>query len=62
MKEIKINLSNGTVIRKGTLESLNSKSYSCKNITTCGNTDCEDCIFGKDDIFTLEQIKKRLIK
>ena len=26
------------------------------------NVDCDDCIFGKDDIFTLEEIKKRLIK
>ena len=28
----------------------------------CYRVDCDDCIFGKDDIFTLEEIKKKLIE
>lgn len=62
IERIKINLSNTTVLRKGTLKSLSYEVYSCKDVDLCNNVDCDDCVFGKDDIFTLEEIKKRLIE
>ena len=62
IKRIKINLSNTTVLREGTLRSLDYETYTCKDVDLCNNVDCDDCLFGKDDIFTLEEIKKRLIK
>ena len=62
IERIKINLSNTTVLREGTLRSLSYDTYTCKDIDLCSNIDCDDCLFGKDDIFTLEEIKKRLIK
>ena len=49
-------------MREGTLKSLDYKSYTCRDVDLCNNVDCDDCVFGKDDIFTLEEIKKRLIK
>ena len=62
VERIRINLSNTTVLREGTLRSLDYESYTCRDIDLCNNVECEDCIFEKDDIFTLEEIKKRLIK
>ena len=62
IKRIKINLSNTTVLREGTLRSLSYDTYTCKDVDMCYHVECEDCVFGKDDIFTLEEIKKRLIK
>ena len=62
IKRIKINLSKTTVLREGTLRSLDFSTYTCKDIDLCSNIDCDDCLFGRDDIFTLEQIKERLIK
>ena len=62
VERIKINLSNTTVLREGTLRSLDYESYTCRDVDLCNNVDCDDCLFGKDDIFTLEEIKKRLIK
>ena len=62
IERIKINLSKTTVLREGTLRSLDYETYTCKDIDLCSNIDCDDCMFGRDDIFTLEQIKERLIK
>ena len=62
IERIKINLSNSTVTRVGTLRSLSYQTYTCKDVDVCYHVDCEDCIFGRDDIFTLEEIKKRLIE
>ena len=62
VERIRINLSNTAVLREGTLKSLDYNTYTCKDIDMCYHVDCEDCIFEKDDIFTLEQIKERLIK
>ena len=62
IERIKINLSNSKVLKEGTLRSLNYKSYSCRDVDLCHSVDCEDCIFGYEDIFTLEEIKERLIK
>lgn len=62
VERIRINLSNTTVVKKGTLRSLDYEVYTCKDIDLCSNVDCDDCIFGKDDIFTLEEIKEKLIK
>lgn len=62
VERIKINLSNSTVIKEGTLRSLDYESYTCRDVNLCNNVDCEDCMFYKDDIFTLSDIKKRLIK
>lgn len=62
VERIRINLSNTTVLREGTLRSLDYQTYTCKDIDLCSNIDCDDCMFGRDDIFTLEQIKERLIK
>ena len=62
IERIKINLSNGTVLREGTLRSLEYESYTCRDVDMCYHVDCDDCMFGKDDIFTLEEIKKKLIK
>ena len=62
IERIKINLSNSTVTKVGTLRSLDYQTYTCKDVDLCNNIDCDDCLFGKDDIFTLEEIKKRLIK
>ena len=62
IERIRINLSNSTVTKEGTLRSLNYETYTCKDVDLCNNVDCDDCIFGKDDIFTLEEIKKKLIK
>ena len=62
VERIKINLSNSTVIKEGTLRSLEYESYTCRDVDLCNNIDCEDCMFYKDDIFTLSDIKKRLIK
>ena len=62
IERIKINLSNSTVIRQGTLRSLDYESYTCRDVDLCNNVDCDDCMFYKDDIFTLSDIKKRLIK
>ena len=62
VERIRINLSNTTVLREGTLRSLEYESYSCRDVDLCNNVDCDDCVFGKDDIFTLEEIKKRLIE
>ena len=62
VERIRINLSNTTVLRKGTLRSLDYESYTCRDVDLCNNVECEDCIFEKDDIFTLEEIKERLIK
>lgn len=62
IKRIKINLSKTTVLREGTLRSLDFSTYTCKDVDLCSNIDCDDCIFGKDDIFTLEEIKEKLIK
>ena len=62
IERIKINLSNTTVLREGTLRSLDYESYTCRDVDMCCHVDCDDCMFGRDDIFTLEQIKERLIK
>ena len=62
VERIKINLSNSTVTRVGTLRSLDFSTYTCKDVDMCYHVDCDDCIFGNDDIFTLEQIKEKLIK
>ena len=62
VEEIKINLSNSTDLKQGPLRSLSYKSYSCRDVDLCYSVDCEDCIFGHDDVFTLEEIKKRLIE
>ena len=62
IERIKINLSNSTVLKEGTLRSLSYESYTCRDVDMCYHVDCDDCIFGKDDIFTLEQIKEKLIK
>lgn len=62
IKRIRVNLSKTTVLREGTLRSLDFSTYTCKDVDLCSNIDCDDCMFGKDDIFTLEEIKKRLIK
>ena len=62
VERIKINLSNTTVLREGTLRSLDYETYTCKDIDLCSNVDCDDRLFGRDDICTLEQIKDRLIK
>ena len=62
IERIRIDLSNTTVLRVGTLRSLDYESYTCRDVDLCNNIDCDDCLFGKDDIFTLEQIKERLIK
>ena len=62
IERIKINLSKTTVLREGTLRSLDYESYTCRDVDMCYHVDCDDCMFGKDDIFTLEEIKKRLIK
>ena len=62
IERIKINLSNSTVTKVGTLRSLDYESYTCRDVDMCYHIDCDDCVFGKDDIFTLEQIKERLIE
>ena len=62
IERIKINLSNSTVTKVGTLRSLDYNTYTCKDVDMCYHVDCDDCIFEKDDIFTLSDIKKRLIK
>ena len=62
VERIRINLSNTTVLREGTLRSLSYETYTCKDVDLCNNVDCDDCMFYKDDIFTLSDIKKRLIK
>lgn len=62
IERIKINLSNSTVTKVGTLRSLSYETYTCKDIDLCNHVDCDDCMFYKDDIFTLSDIKKRLIK
>ena len=62
IERIRINLSNTTVLREGTLRSLDYESYTCRDVDLCNNVDCDDCVFYKDDILTLEEIKKRLIK
>ena len=62
IQRIRINLSNSTVLREGTLRSLDFSTYTCKDVDMCYHVDCDDCLFGKDDIFTLEEIKKKLIK
>ena len=62
IERIKINLSNSTVTKVGTLRSLDYESYTCRDVDMCYHIDCDDCIFGKDDIFTLEEIKKKLIR
>ena len=62
IERIKINLSNTTVLREGTLRSLDYQTYTCRDVDLCSNVDCDDCMFGRDDIFTLEQIKERLIE
>ena len=62
IERIKINLSKTTVLRKGTLRSLDYESYTCRDVDMCYHVDCDDCMFYKDDIFTLEEIKRRLIK
>ena len=62
IERIKINLSNSTVTKVGTLRSLDYESYTCRDVDMCYHIDCDDCMFGRDDIFTLEQIKERLIK
>ena len=62
IERIKINLSNSTVTKVGTLRSLDYESYTCRDVDMCYHVDCDDCMFGRDDIFTLEQIKERLIK
>ena len=62
IERIKINLSNSTVTKVGTLRNLDFSTYTCKDVDLCSNIDCDDCMFGRDDIFTLEQIKERLIK
>ena len=41
---------------------LDYETYTCKDVDLCNNIDCDDCLFGRDDIFTLEQIKERLIE
>ena len=62
IERIKINLSNSKVLKVGTLKSLDYNTYTCKDVDMCYHIDCDDCVFGKDDIFTLEEIKERLIK
>ena len=62
IERIKINLSKTTVLRVGTLRSLDYESYTCRDVDMCYHVDCDDCMFYKDDIFTLSDIKKRLIK
>ena len=62
IERIRIDLSNTTVLRVGTLRSLEYESYTCRDVDLCSNIDCDDCVFYKDDILTLEEIKKRLIK
>ena len=62
IERIRIDLSNTTVLRVGTLRSLDYETYTCKDVDMCYHVDCDDCMFYKDDIFTLSDIKKRLIK
>ena len=62
VERIRINLSKTTVLREGTLRSLDFSTYTSKDVDVCYRVDCDDCIFGKDDIFTLEEIKKKLIE
>ena len=62
IERIRVNLSNDTVTKVGTLRSLDLSTYTCRDVDLCNNVDCDDCVFGRDDIFTLEQIKKKLIK
>ena len=62
VERIRVNLSNTTVLREGTLRSLDYESYTCRDVDMCYHVDCDDCMFYKDDIFTLSDIKKRLIK
>ena len=62
IERIKINLSNSKVLREGTLRSLDYESYTCRDVDMCYHVDCADCMFYKDDIFTLEEIKEKLIK
>ena len=62
VERIRINLSKTTVLREGTLRSLDFSTYTCKDVDMCYHVDCDDCMFYKDDIFTLSDIKKRLIK
>ena len=62
IERIRINLSNTTVLREGTLRSLDYESYTCRDVDLCNNVDCDDCIFGKDYNLTIEKKKKRLIK
>ena len=62
VERIRIDLSNTTVVKKGTLRSLDYEVYTCKDVDLCSNIDCDDCVFGRDDIFTLEEIKERLIE
>ena len=62
IERIRVNLSNSTVTKEGTLRSLDFSTYTCKDVDLCSNIDCDDCMYGRDDIFTLEQIKERLIK
>ena len=62
IERIKINLSKTTVLREGTLRSLDYESYTCRDVDMCYHVDCDDCIFCNDDIFNLEQIKEKLIE
>ena len=62
IERIKINLSNSKVLKVGTLRSLDYESYTCRDVDLCNNVDCDDCVSYKDDIFTLEEIKEKLIK
>ena len=62
IERIKINLSNSTVTKVGTLRSLDFSTYTCKDVDMCYHVYCDDCMFGRDDIFTLEESQERLIK
>ena len=62
VERIRINLSNTTVLREGTLRSLDYETYTCKDVDVRYHVDCDDCMFCRDDMFTLEEIKEKLIK
>ena len=57
----KINLSNTTVTREGSIEIVTDNiKCSCVNVATCFNIDCEDCIFDGDNNYYPSEIIHRM--
>ena len=52
IERIRINLSNTTVLREGTLRSLDYQTYTRKDVDSCNNIDRDDCLLGRHDIST----------